>query len=100
MLWAEIKSRFKSDGTVMIEDSSSFIPPSQMERLKELANSLPVEHVEVGDANEPNFLDVGRFMTDVEMPMLVNRPLSEEALEIVQCNEIREFFRYLLILNT
>lgn len=92
----DAKQRLISDGTVIMDIEESFLSEDDFNTLEELSGNLPYEHVEIGDAGEENFLTVGRFMTDVERPMRVNRPLSDRALEIVMRDDVLEACRYLL----
>ena len=62
------KEIYENTGTVMLSAEKNIYSTYEMNELEELANSLPLEHVEVGDANELNYLEVGRMMTDVKIP--------------------------------
>ena len=94
--FADAKRRFVEDGTVMMELDESFLSEEDFAKLEDLSAQLPYEHVEIGDAGEVNYLTVGRFMTDVERPMRVNRPISDKAIEIVTRDEVVEACKYLL----
>lgn len=78
-----VKHDLDAVGTVMMPIGESFMSEADFTELEQLCARLPYEQVDIGDAGEPNCLGVGRFMTDVEEPKLVNRPVSERALEIV-----------------
>ena len=93
---ASIEKEFEKTGTILVDDGSKLISAEKLSKLEDLASSLPLEHVEIGDANEPNYLDVGRFITDVDRPTLVNRPSSDEALDIIKDADFQKFFSYLL----
>lgn len=77
----------KSTGTILIPSLNSFLMDTELKRLEELADNLPMEHIEIGDANEPNFLNVGRFMTDIEDSLVVNEEISREAISILGSEE-------------
>ena len=79
----EIKQLLGEKGAVMLPIADSFLSDNDFDALKVLSDQLPQELVEIGDADERNHLLVGRFMTDVERPEKVNRPLSDRAVEIV-----------------
>ena len=95
-MWQALKKEFEKTGTILVDDGSKLISAEKLSKLEDLASSLPLEHVEIGDANEPNYLDVGRFITDVDRPTLVNRPSSDEALDIIKDADFQKFFSYLL----
>ena len=95
-LYQAEKSKFEEAGTIMLMDQKNIFTDSELSNLERIADSLPFEHIELGDANEPNFLEVGRMMTDVDKPTLVNEPLSSEALEIVSSQKVMEFYKFLL----
>ncbi len=95
----ELKSQLFSDGTVLLSIPESFMDESDFDWLESLTLQLPYEHVDVGDAGEPNNVSVGRFMTDVEAPELVNRPISDEAHKIVTRPKYLEFLKELFDLE-
>ena len=88
---ASIEKEFEKTGTILVDDGSELISAEKIIQTSDLASSLPLEHV-IGDANEPNYLDVGRFITDVDRPTLVNRPSSDEALDIIKDADFQKFF--------
>jgi len=87
---------WRDQGVRCIAPPDRLFSKEDIKALHELADALPYEWVEIGDADEPNRLEVGRFMTDVEKPMLVNRPLSDRAVEIVKRPEYMEIYRALI----
>jgi hypothetical protein len=93
---AEVKKDLQEMGTVMMPIADSFLSDTDFDTLKELSDQLPQEFVETGDAGEPNHVQVGRFMTDVERPEKVNRPMSDRALEIVTQSGVMAACRELL----
>jgi hypothetical protein len=95
-MYQDEKSTFEKSGTIMLMNDKNIFSDSELSSLERISDSLPFEHIELGDAAEPNFLEVGRLMTDVDKPTLVNKPLSEEALEIVSSNRVMEFYKFLL----
>ena len=90
------KTKFLETGTIMLPKENNIFSLSELNLLEKLSDSLPREHVEVGDANEPNFLDVGRIMTDIQQPVVVNKEISVKALEILNAKEKMAFFKYIL----
>ena len=99
-MWQTLKKEFEETGTILVSDGSELISAEKLFKLEDLASSLPLEHVEIGDADEPNYLDVGRLITDVDIPTLVNRPTSDEALDIIKDADFQKFFSYLLETST
>ena len=69
--------------TQMFDIDESFMTQQDFDQLMRITECVPYEHVDLGDAGEPNYVDVGRFMTDAERPVLVNKPFSDQALEIL-----------------
>lgn len=98
-MWKSLKKEFDEKGTILVNDGALLLPAEKLHKLEEFSNLLPLEHVEIGDADEPNYLDVGRFMTDVEEPILVNRPLSDKALELIRDDSFQNFFQHLIGLD-
>ena len=94
--YAHQKKVLKTSGTIMLKEDKNIFDSHELKKLENLADRLPLEHVEVGDANEPNFLDVGRMMTDIKEPLIVNEDLSIKALEILRSEKAMNFFKYML----
>lgn len=56
---------------------------------------MPFETVHIGDAGEPNLVKVGRLMTDVDRPRLVNDKLSKPMLDILCSPDRMDYFSQL-----
>jgi 2-oxoglutarate-Fe(II)-dependent oxygenase superfamily protein len=82
----ERRAALKQSGAIYIENQEGFLTDQEWDELERLclASGLPYETVTIGDANEPNKVEVGRFMTDVEAPRRVNPDVSVRALEIIE----------------
>lgn len=93
---AELKAAYKDQGSILFDLQESFLSADEFRQVEQLTAQLPQEFVKVGDADEPNHVYVGRFMTDVEQPELVNRPISDEALKILAKPEAMTFFKTLI----
>jgi hypothetical protein len=80
-----IHEAMRREGTVVLDFGENPLDENEWRRLDQLTsrNAIPYERVTLGDADEPNFVEVGRFMTDVEAPALVNRPVSDELMSII-----------------
>jgi predicted 2-oxoglutarate/Fe(II)-dependent dioxygenase YbiX len=59
---------------------------------------LPKEHIELGDANEPNNVFVGRVIEDLpgKSPKILNEEISNEIVRIILDNKRMNFFTELL----
>jgi len=90
------KKNYLNNGTIMLESKNNIFSQSELQNLENLADSLPFEHIEIGDADEPNFLEVGRLITDIEEPKLVNESVSKQVIDIVASKERMEFYKFLL----
>jgi hypothetical protein len=95
-LKTEWNSDWRVQGVRCIAPPEGLFSNADIEILHQLSDKLPYEWVELGDADEANRLEVGRFMTDVEQPLLVNKPLSSRALEVVKRPQYMEIYRALL----
>lgn len=96
-IYLEEKSSYLTDGTIMLEEEKNNIfSHEELQKLESLADKLPFEHVEIGDADEPNYLDVGRLITDIDQPKLVNESISKQVIDIVGSNKRMEFYKFLL----
>ncbi|MDA0655120.1 MAG: 2OG-Fe(II) oxygenase [Proteobacteria bacterium] len=84
--------RLHSGGTIMMPFGDNFLTEEEFAELESLAENLPKEHIELGDAGEPNKLEVGRFLTDVEGIEYVNRPASDRAVEILAKPALMDFY--------
>ena len=96
-IYLEEKSSYLTDGTIMLEEEKNNIfSHEELEKLESLADKLPIEHVEIGDADEPNYLDVGRLITDIDQPKLVNESIFKQVIDIAGSNKRMEFYKFLL----
>lgn len=74
------------DGVVVIDTELEFLTSEEWEELEELGlrSGLSYETVLIGDAGEPNKVEVGRLMTDVDRPRVVNEEVSENILKLLK----------------
>lgn len=81
----ERRAALEQTGAIYIDDAEGFLLEQEWQDLERLCfeSGLPYETVTVGDADEPNQVEVGRFMTDVEVPRRVNPDVSERVLKII-----------------
>lgn len=93
----KIINKFNKYGTVTI-DGSFLFDKHELEQLNQLTSKLPLEYVQVGDANEKNNVFVGRLMEDTprEYPKLRNHQYSWPLLMLLYNNRSKTLFKKLL----
>ena len=92
----DIKHKYKKNGTTLFDLKKSFFSEDDFQKLEELSKKLPYEFIETGDAGEPNSVEVGRFMTDVEEPKIVNESISRKAVSILNKKEYVNFYERII----
>ena len=92
--YAELRDNLMRYGTILLQRGEHPLTEAELDRLDQLSDpsSVPYEHVLIGDAGEENFVDVARFMTDVEEPMRVNGDCADEVLSILGSPKMTEFY--------
>jgi len=85
--------QLKESGSIYLPEASGFFSTTQWETIARIASSpeLPWEKVLVGDADEPNDVQVARFMTDIDRPRVVNDHLAEQILPILGANDVKAY---------
>ena len=78
-----LKKRYDKYGTIMFDLEKSFFLDDDFKNLEELLAKLPYEYISTGDAGEDNSVEVGRLMTDIKNPKVVNESISNLALKIL-----------------
>jgi len=91
-----LKKRYDKYGTIMFDLEKSFFSEDDFKKLEELLAKLPYEYVSTGDAGEDNSVEVGRLMTDIKHPKIVNESISKLGLEILNKDEHLKFYKTLL----
>jgi hypothetical protein len=93
--YTKLHDQLEREGTIQLELGEHPLEAAEWERLNELTSPpyVPYEHVLIGDAGEMNYVDVARFMTDVERPQVVNPQVSHQVLAILGQPKMAEFFR-------
>jgi len=81
----QLKNILVKKGAIIFEEESGFFSKEEWETLEKLGleSGMPYETVHIGDAGEPNLVEVGRLMTDVEKPEIANAILSQPMLDIL-----------------
>lgn len=92
----ELSDNYSKAGFVLIEESQGLFSEEEFSEIEEICQDVDKELVEIGDADEPTHLEVGRFLTDVEKVEQVNRPLSDNLLNIIFSAERMEFYKEVL----
>jgi hypothetical protein len=92
--YLELHDKFVNYGTILLKLGEHPLTEAELDRLDQLsdASHVPYEHVLIGDAGEDNFVDVARFMTDVEAPSVVNEEAANEVLAILGSPKMMQFY--------
>ena len=94
----DLVSLYKKNGTIIVDlnDNNYPLDNDDLKKLSSYCNDVDKEFVKVGDAGEPNFLNVGRFMTDKEKPEIVDNPFSKKVIEILNRKKLIDFIKSVL----
>lgn len=98
-LMGHFAHQLRADGAVVLDAQSGFFTEPEwasLETIGLLSGLLPYESVEIGDAGESNKVEVGRLMTDVEEPLVVNESISRQMLAILCAPQRVRFMEALL----
>ena len=87
-----LKKEYDEKGTVLFDLKNSFFENIDFETLKEASENISYETVHIGDAGEKNKVEVGRFMTDVDRPEVVNNEYSKKVLNILNDIKYKKIF--------
>src|SRR5215207_5877604 len=92
--YTELHDKLVNYGTILLKLGEHPLTEAELDRLNQLSDvsHVPYEHVRIGDAGEENFVDVARFMTDVEQPSLVNEKAANEVLAILGSPKMTQFY--------
>lgn len=85
--------QLEESGSIYLPEASGFFSAAQWETIERIASSpeLPWEKVLVGDADEPNDVQVARFMTDIDRPRVVNDHLAEQLLPVIGSDAVKAY---------
>ena len=92
----KLAKRYKKYGTILFDLKDSFFTDSQFSEIEKTISKLPYEYVSIGDAGEDNSVEVGRLMTDVKNPKVVNGAISNKAIEILNNSMHVNFYKKIL----
>ena len=87
-----LKKEYQKKGTVLFDLNDSFFESIDFETLEDASKNISYEIVHIGDAGEKNKVEVGRFMTDVDKPEIVNNDYSERVLNILNKSFYKKIF--------
>lgn len=87
-----LKKEYQEKGTVLFDLKDSFFKNSDFQSLEDTSKNIPYETVLIGDAGEKNKVEVGRFMTDVDKPEIVNNEYSKTVLNILNNPNYKKAF--------
>lgn len=94
----KFKFNYVLNGTAYIEKSFTPFTDDQYLKISEYCNNVEKEFVEVGDADELNHVNVGRFMTDIKKPEVVDNLYSNKLIEILWSENVKSYIKF--IVNT
>ena len=94
----EHKNNFDNKGTILVNTSDDVHPLSEddINQLNLFCEKVDKEYISIGDAGESNNLLVGRFMTDIEKPLVVENPYSEKVIKILSQEKVIKFIKKIL----
>jgi hypothetical protein len=94
----EHKNNYDNKGTILVNTSDVVHPLSEddINQLNLFCEKVDKEYISIGDAGESNNLLVGRFMTDIEKPLVVENPYSEKVIKILSQEKVIKFIKKIL----
>ena len=95
-----VKNKYIDKGTIVISPKEEIYPIIQddLSKLAMCCDKVDKEYIEIGDAGEKNNLLVGRFMTDVKKPEIVNNQYSDDVIKVLNSEKLISLSKK--ILNT
>jgi len=87
-----LKNEYNEKGTVLFDLKNSFFDKFDFLTLEKASKNISYETILIGDAGEKNKVEVGRFMTDVNKPEIVNNDYSKEVLNILNKKHYKKKF--------
>ena len=82
--FAEYKHKYRERGTILTKmDDMTITDKNEIKELSLCCKEVEKEYVSIGDAGDSNNLLVGRSMTDVDKPVIVENEYSHKVLEIL-----------------
>jgi predicted 2-oxoglutarate/Fe(II)-dependent dioxygenase YbiX len=95
------KKNYLEKGTLLLPyDNLDFpLTKENIQELEKLCQEVDKEYISIGDAGEKNNLLVGRFMTDIEKPEVVQNPYSDKVIKILSEKKLINFIKKILDVN-
>ena len=95
----KFKKNYDLNGTAYIEKGFTPFNDEQYLKISEYCNNVEKEFVKVGDADEPNHVNVGRFMTDIKKPEVVDNLYSRKLIDILWSKNIKSYIKFIVNTN-
>ena len=97
----EFINDYNHKGTIQISRENGLYPfdNEDLEKLSDYCKNVEKEYIQIGDAGEKNNLMVGRFMTDVDKPQVVENPYSKKVIDILNKKKVKNFIKDILNLQ-
>ena len=94
---SQLKESYIQKGTLVVslKDKCYPIEKNDLEELNSCCKKVEKEYISIGDAGEPNNLLVGRFMTDVEIPKIVNNLYSKKLIDILWSENVKSYIKFI-----
>ncbi len=89
----KFKENYLNNGTAYIEHANSPFNEAQINKLFKICEDVEKEFITVGDADEPNHVYVGRFMTDIKKPEIVKNKFSKELIDTLWTDKMKTFVK-------
>jgi hypothetical protein len=93
------KKNYDLNGTAYIDKNFTPFNDDQYQKISDYCNNVEREFVEVGDADEPNHVNVGRFMTDIKKPEVVDNLYSNKLIEILWSENTKSYIKSIVNTN-
>ena len=95
------KKNYLEKGTMLLPYDNSDYPLTKenVQELQKLCYEVEKEYISIGDAGEKNNLLVGRFMTDIKKPEVVQNLYSDKVIKILSEKKLINFIKKILDVN-
>ncbi len=90
---------YKNLGSSYIPEDEFPMSKKDLMQIEKACDLVKKEYVEIGDANEPNHLWVGRFMSDKDRPRVLNKELAKKVLPVLKESKIKQFVKNITGIN-
>jgi len=97
--YKQYQNNYLLKGTAHIDEKHTPFTADEIKKIYNYCDKVEKEFVTVGDADEPNHVHVGRFMTDVKKPEIVQNEYSEDIIKILGSEKIKSFIKFIVNTN-